>query len=196
MANLSVRIPDDLLARFDAWAGSHGGRAPALRRVMEEACGAAAPAAGPLGKRPVKLTVRLRTDDASGLEQEALSMSLTPNAWAAALIRRRLTRPPTFRRPDEIAVIAIHGELRRIGVNVNQIARALNTAVMEGKVLDLELAYLEELRAEVRAHMVAVRESFQGNLAYWDTDPTRSATTSAKRSARRAATLVENLMPT
>ena len=170
MANLSVRIPDDLLARFDAWAGSHGGRAPALRRLMEEACGGAA-AGEPLGKRPVKLTVRLRVDDAAGLQQEARSMSLTPNAWAAALIRRRLTRRPTFRRPDEIAVIAIHGELRRIGVNVNQIARALNTAVMEGKVLDLELAYLEELRAEVRAHMVAVGESFRGNLTYWDADP-------------------------
>lgn len=170
MANLSVRVPDDLLAQFDTWAGSHGGRAPALRRLMEEACGSTA-AGEPLGKRPVKLTVRLRADDAAGLEREARSMSLTANAWAAALIRRRLTGRPTFCRPDEIAVIAIYGELRRIGVNVNQIARALNSAVTEGKVLDLELAYLEELRAEVRAHMAAVGESFRGNLAYWDADP-------------------------
>ena len=171
MANLSVRVPDDLLARFDAWAGSRGGRAPALRSNRTPLPSDAA-AGEPLGTRPVKLTVRLRADDAAGLEQEARSMSLTPNAWAAALIRRRLTRRPTFRRPEEVAVIAIHGELRRIGVNVNQIARALNTAVMEGKVLDLELAYLEELRAEVRAHMTAVGESFRGNLTYWDADPT------------------------
>jgi len=34
MANLSVRVPDDLLARFDAWAGAHGGRAPILRRLF------------------------------------------------------------------------------------------------------------------------------------------------------------------
>ncbi len=62
-------------------------------------------------------------------------------------------------------------ELRRIGVNVNQIARALNTAVMEGKVLDLELAYLDDLRAEIRAHMLALQEAFAGNLAYWQVEP-------------------------
>ena len=58
-------------------------------------------------------------------------------------------------------------ELRRIGVNINQIARAVNTAVMEGRVLDLELAYLDDLRAEIRAQLVELREAFEGNLAYW-----------------------------
>jgi hypothetical protein len=61
--------------------------------------------------------------------------------------------------------------VRRIGVNVNQIARALNTAVMEGKVLDLELAYLDTLRTELRAHMFTLREAFEGNLAYWAAEP-------------------------
>jgi hypothetical protein len=67
-------------------------------------------------------------------------------------------------------LIAIQGELRRIGVNVNQIARALNTAVMEGRVLDLELAYLDDLRAEIREHILALREAFEGNLAYWQAE--------------------------
>ena len=70
-----------------------------------------------------------------------------------------------------MALAAIQGDLRRIGVNANQIARALNTAVLEGKVLDLELAYLNDLRAEIRAHMLALREAFEGNLAYWDAEP-------------------------
>jgi hypothetical protein len=56
-------------------------------------------------------------------------------------------------------------------VNVNQIARALNTAVLEGKVLDLEIAYLEDLRTELRVHMSTLREAFVGNLAYWQADP-------------------------
>ena len=67
--------------------------------------------------------------------------------------------------------LAIQGEVRRIGVNVNQIARALNTAVMEGKVLDLEIAYLDALRTELRAHMFTLREAFEGNLAYWAAEP-------------------------
>jgi hypothetical protein len=72
---------------------------------------------------------------------------------------------------EAVALLAIPGEVRRIGVNVNQIARALNTAVMEGKVLDLEVAYLAGLQAELRAHMSTLREAFEGNLAYWAAEP-------------------------
>lgn len=166
VANFNVRISDNLAARFDVWAGLHGGRSPALRHLMETACGEV-PSRGRLDHRPVKLTVRLTSEDAHGLEAAAAEMGLTRNAWAAAVLRRRLCGRPTFRRPDERSLIAVHGELRRIGVNINQIARALNTAVIEGKVLDLELDYLETLRREMRAHLAGLREAFAGNLSYW-----------------------------
>lgn len=42
---------------------------------------------------------------------------------------------------------------------------------MEGKVLDLEIAYLDDLRAEMVGHMTVPREAFEGNLAYWDAAP-------------------------
>lgn len=166
VANLSVRISDELLAHFDGWASGHGGRAPALRRLMVEAAGAA-PAGGRLPLRPLKLTVRLTAEDGAGLGQEASALGLTPNAWAGAVLRHRLATKPTFPRDQALAILATQAELRRVGVNVNQIARALNTAVMEGKVLDLEIAYLDDLRTELRAHMSALREAFAGNLAYW-----------------------------
>ncbi|WP_312162747.1 plasmid mobilization relaxosome protein MobC [Phenylobacterium sp.] len=174
MANFNVRVPDDLAARFDAWAGAHGGRSPALRHLIERTsrgATAAQPGAVRLGRRPVKLTVRLAASDAHGLGAAAADMGLTPNAWAAALIRRRLAGRPTFSPAETLALAAMQAELRRIGVNANQIARALNTAVLEGKVLELELAYLDDLRAEVRGHMLALREAFEGNLAYWDAGP-------------------------
>jgi hypothetical protein len=138
---------------------------------MEQAAAGSALPAGRLPARPMKLTVRLADDDRAGLAREAAAMGLTPNGWAAALIRHRLHGKPTFPRDETVALLAIQGEVRRIGVNVNQIARALNTAVMEGKVLDLELAYLETLRTELREHMFTVREAFEGNLAYWAVEP-------------------------
>lgn len=172
MANFNVRIPDDLAARFDAWAAAEGGRSPALRHLIDQASRsgpgrAATPSRLP--RRPAKLTVRLAEDDAAGLLAAAAEMGLTPNGWVAALVRRRLHDRPTFPRSDEIAVIAIQGELRRIATNVNQIARALNTGVLEGKVLDLEIAYIDDLRTELRVHMSTLREAFAGNLAYWRT---------------------------
>ena len=39
------------------------------------------------------------------------------------------------------------------------------------KVLDLEIAYLDALRTELRAHMFTLREAFEGNLAYWAVEP-------------------------
>jgi hypothetical protein len=169
VANLSLRIPDELLARFDLWAADKGGRASALRRLIGEAASGVSAASTRLPARPVKLTVRLAEEDISALKAEAGAMSLTPNGWAAALIRYRLYQKPTFRREDEVALIAIQAEYRRIGVNTNQIARALNTAVLEGRALDLEIAFLEDLRTELRAHLSTLRAAFDGASAYWDT---------------------------
>lgn len=171
MANLSLRVSDDLLARFDAAAGGQGGRAASLRRLMDQYAQAAPSPGGRLPPRPVKLTVRLADDDGDSLAREAAAMALTPNSWAAALIRCRLHGKPTFPRAEATALLAVQGEVRRIGVNVNQIARALNTAVLEGQVLDLELVYLDALRTELRAHMFTLREAFEGNLAYWAVAP-------------------------
>lgn len=171
MANLSIRVSDELLARFDAAAGGQGGRAATLRRLMDHAAPGPPTLGGRLPARPLKLTVRLTADDGEGLAREAAAMALTPNGWVAALIRHRLHGKPTFRPDEAVALLAIQGEVRRIGVNVNQIARALNTAVMEGKVLDLEVAYLDALRTELRAHMFTLREAFEGNLAYWAIEP-------------------------
>ena len=134
---------------------------------MEQAASNAPAQCGRLPARPMKLTVRLTDNDGDGLAREAAAVGLTPNGWAAALIRHRLHGKPTFPCVEAVALLAIQGEVRRIGVNVNQIARALNTAVMEGKVLDLEIAYLDALRTELRAHMFTLREAFEGNLAYW-----------------------------
>lgn len=170
MANFNVRISDPMAARFDAWATAHGGRSPALRHLIDTASagGDGAPdEPARLGHRPVKLTVRLGAEDSRGLDREAQAMGLTRSAWAAALVRYRLTGRPTFRREDEVALITIQAEVRRVGVNVNQIARALNTAVLEGRVLDLELAYLDDLRTELRVHLSTLRQAFAGNAAYW-----------------------------
>ena len=174
MAIFNVRLDDELAARFDGWASAHGGRSVALRQLI--ACAAAGedvPTAlvTQRVRMPIKLTVRLTAGDAVGLETAAAETGLTRNAWAAAVLRRRLRDRPTFWCSDAVSLIAIQTELRRIGVNVNQIARALNTAVLEGRVLDLELGSLEELRLEMRGHLTGLQAALAGNLAYWTGAP-------------------------
>lgn len=172
MPVLSARVSDDLATRFDAAAAGTGGRSAMLRRLVEDAAGGVpAGAASPLGRRDAaRLMVRLAAPEARHVAEHAAAMGLPRAAWVAALARSHATGTPRFARSEELALIAIHGEVRRIGVNVNQIARALNTAVMEGRVLDTELGGVTDLGRELRAHIAALGEAFVGNLAYWAVD--------------------------
>lgn len=170
MPVLSVRVPDDLAARFDAAARPMGGRSALLFQLIHGAT-PPGPEAAPVPtpqRDACRLMVRLAAAEASHIAREAAALGQPRATWVAALVRRHTTGHARFCRADELVLIAIQGELRRIGVNINQIARALNTAVMEGRVLDLELTYLEELRGEMRGHLGAIRDAFAGNLAYWD----------------------------
>ncbi|MES2033716.1 MAG: ribbon-helix-helix protein, CopG family [Pseudomonadota bacterium] len=171
MALFNVRLDDDLADRFDAAAKLEGGRSALLRRLIAEA--AACSGQGAERRRAprdgARIMVRLAAPDAAGVDVAAAAMGLSRSGWVAALVRRRVCGEPTFPRPDALALVAIQVELRRVGVNVNQIARALNTAVMEGRVLDSELAWTRSLRAEIRDHIAGLREAFDGNLAYWET---------------------------
>lgn len=169
MPVLSVRVSDDLAGRFDAVAAARGGRSALLHRLVDEAAGAAPAAVATVAGRrdAARLMVRLGVAEARHVTDEAARFRLPRAAWVAALVRRHALGAPRFPRPEELALIAIHGEVRRIGVNVNQIARALNTAVMEGRVLDTELGAVEDLRQELREHLAGLGEAFAGNLSYW-----------------------------
>lgn len=167
MPMFSVRLPEELAARFEAVAASQGGRSALLRRLVADAAGA--PAVHVSRARSVaRLMVRLGPLEATHVEREAAAMGLRRAGWVAALVRRHAAGRPTFSRTEEAALLAVQGEIHRIGINLNQIARALNTAVLEGRVLDLELADIRAFQRELRGHMAALREAFEGNLAYWD----------------------------
>jgi hypothetical protein len=172
MTTFSVRVPEDLAARFDASAEFAGGRSAVLRRLIEGAAGADRRRDSETRprRRTDRLMVRLAPVEAAYVTAEARRMGLPRSTWVAALVRRRSRGQPTFSKADDLAVDGMRRELRRIGVNVNQIARALNTAVLEGRVLEAELASLEDFRRELRAHIRALGEAFEGNLAYWAGD--------------------------
>lgn len=173
MDRITLRLPPDLTRRFDAAAAGQGGRSRLLRRLMEAAAQASLPTTEPetVAARAGKLTLRLTEGDLAALEAEASAAGLSRTQWAVALIRRRLHGRPQLSRHEALAFIAVQRELRRIGVNLNQIARALNTAVLEGSVLDLEMASLAAFQSEIRAHLEGLRDAFEGNLAYWASEP-------------------------
>jgi hypothetical protein len=177
MARFTVRLPDDLDRELQLWARTRGGRSQALRQLLQGALisGAhppqsQAPADDVVGSS-VRLTLRLTGAELAALEQEAARCGLKRTQWACALIRHRLTAQPQPTPLEARLLIAAQRDLRRIGVNLNQIARALNTAVLGGQVLALELAEITRCSEEVRGIGRELRQAILGNLAYWAGEP-------------------------
>lgn len=173
MDRITVRLPPELTRRFDAAAASKGGRSRLLRKLIEREAEAALPdhpRTAP-ARLSGKLTLRLTPDDLACVDAEAAALGLARTQWVGHLIRGRLYGRPQLSPPETIALIEIRRELRRIGVNVNQIARALNTAVLEGAVLDLEINQLAAHQAEIAVWVQAVGDALRGNLEYWAVDP-------------------------
>lgn len=173
MDRITVRLPPDLIRRFDAAAAERGGRSRLLRRLVERAAQASLPepVQAPSRLPTSKLTLRLAEADLARLSAEAAAAGLSRTQWSVSLIRARLHRRPQLTPVEAVALIEIRRELRRIGVNINQIARALNTAVMEGQVLELELAQLAAFQAELGAWVEALGDALRGNLDYWAPGP-------------------------
>ncbi len=173
MALLIFRVPDDLAARFDALAAGEGGRSKVLRRFVERylaeggASDVVEDAAWATRGKSDKLTVRLKPDELAALEAVSRERGVRRTTWLTAVVRARLLGRPTLNDDDGHAYMMTHRELNRIGVNLNQIARALNTAVLEGTVLNAEVASVEAARAEIRELVQGLRRAFKGNVDYW-----------------------------
>jgi hypothetical protein len=174
MATFSVRIPEDLAARFDRAAAPAGGRSAMLRRLIRSAVASESPSpnmAAPMKVMPqsgqARVMVRLSPLEAAAVDREAGVMELRRATWIAALVRRRVLGRPTFARSEALQLALIRSEIRRIGLNVNQIARTL---AQSGRLLgfDHELAALEALRRELSAQIAAIGDGLKGNLDYWD----------------------------
>lgn len=171
MDRFTVRLPHDLARRFDAAAHGHGGRSSLLRRLIEaSAAEVGSPADVVLPEpRTGKLTLRLGADDLVALEAEAARIGLSRTRWVVALVRRRLHGGPQLSPPEAAAFLEIQRDLRRIGVNLNQIARTLHMRGARADAPGGEAARALAFAGEVRGGLADLRRAFEGNRDYWST---------------------------
>ncbi|MBM3552964.1 MAG: MobC family plasmid mobilization relaxosome protein [Alphaproteobacteria bacterium] len=169
MALISLRIPDDLAARFSAMALSEGGKSALLRRLIGEVLEARPSTSVPLpiGK-PQKITLRLRDSEMRQLADIAHRRGMTRTGWIVALVRARLGAPIQSSPGEREALRAIMRELNRIGANINQIARAANGGAMHGAAVDVDLSDIREVKAVVEKTLAELRRIFDDNASYWE----------------------------
>lgn len=175
MPSRCVHLPDALAVRFDKAAAAEGGRSLVLRRLVEGYLASqgvdvgddAIDASLPRG-RGVRVTLRLKAEELAAVETASRERGVRRTVWLTALIRARLLRRPTLNGEEMDAYWRAQRELNRIGVNLNQVARAVNVAVLDGSVLKAEQHTINAAVSEIREIAKDIRAAFKGNVAYWD----------------------------
>lgn len=164
----NVRLDRSLADRFDQVAADRGGRSALLRQVIEAAVETTpeptltpAPVA-----RIIRVMVRVTAQEAAVIDREAKAMSLSRAGWIAALVRRRVSGRPRFSGKGEAALRALQSDLRRLAVNLNQIARRLNDG-SASLLSDRDIATLKALSAQCRHQQSILAAALAGNLDYW-----------------------------
>lgn len=165
---LSTWVPADLAVRFKAWArGNKGGASAELRDLVTNTMeGRMAPApAGAAGARQVM--VRLRDAERLALIEAATFRGTTPSAWLRSLAIVHLGRRPQWNPGEVEALRELFTEVRRIGNNVNQIARAINTAAHTGEYPAYQGEAAREAAELLRVEMRRIVAVMTGNFDYW-----------------------------
>lgn len=174
MAFFGLRLPDDLAARFDAMAASHGGRSAVLRSLVDRALRAGDESvviSEPRERTTARVEVRLTASDIERLDAAASERGLKRTEWIVALLRRRLYGKSPPPRADRALIAQSWRELNRIGINLNQAVHALNAATMVDSRLDLarEAERVASFQQEIDAQLRALGRALAGDVAYWDT---------------------------
>lgn len=180
-------VEADLADRFKAWArASEGGASAQLRRLIIKAMEGRSPSP-PVGRAMGQsVMVRLKEEERVALMYAADARSTTPANWLRSLAIAHLARRPQW-TPGEIeAMRDIFNELRRIGNNVNQIAKALNVAAMSGEYPAFQGEAAQEAAEMVRVEMRRITAVVTGNFDYWGL-PDEGRPTSARGAVGRAA---------
>ncbi|MFK4531993.1 DNA-binding transcriptional ArsR family regulator [Bradyrhizobium ottawaense] len=169
MALISLRVPDEVAAEFAVLAANQGGKSALLRRLIADALAAPVPriSALPVG-RPEKVTVRFRESEMRQLAEISHQRGMTRTGWIVALVRSRLGSPVQHSPNEHDALRAIVRELNRIGDNINQIARAANMSVLQGRAVEPDLSAIQEARMVIERELAQLRSALQGNADYWD----------------------------
>ena len=169
MALISLRIPDDLAARFSELAMTEGGRSALLRRLIGEAVGVPPRPSAPLPiGNPQKVTVRFRESEMRKLATVASERGMTRTGWIVALVRSRLASPVQHSPGEQAALRIIVRELNRIGGNINQIARAANTSVLQGRAVEFDPSAIRDAKASIDVVLAQLRGALDGNADYWE----------------------------
>ncbi|MBN6206123.1 plasmid mobilization relaxosome protein MobC [Ralstonia pickettii] len=170
-----TRITVDLLEHKQAWLDYCEARgttpSAAFRQIVQSLLTKQGepPALAVASDEPEKATVRkkisLTPSEASHVEAVAQAEGFSSTRWIVALIRSRLTQAPQFGQRELELLAESNYQLLKIGSNLNQITKALNTSPEAHRAVKVEA--IEKLDGWIRNHAKTVSAAITANVARW-----------------------------
>lgn len=114
--------------------------------------------------------MRIPRDLAVAVRAEAGATNMSGARWVNALVSRRINRRPVVSRQEELAIINIQMELRRIGVQARHVLSRAEEQLGRGDAIDAQAEQLAHLHVQIRRHLRDLRAALKGNLDYWESD--------------------------
>ena len=111
------------------------------------------------------MELRLTPSEHAALVARAKAEGSHPSTWVVAMVRTLLTQQPTLLPPERDALARSNQQLLAIGRNLNQIAKALNSAPRDRTALRAEL--LTALSTRIQTHTSLVSDVLRRTLERW-----------------------------
>jgi hypothetical protein len=185
LINVSTHIDRETERAFDAWARTRGGKAAALRSLIRDAVGAPVPDRPHVDAGVSDLHVRLSEPEREALRQAAAQKGMAPSTWVRSLVRAHVLRRPQWGEFERQGFAAVLTALARIGSNVNQIARAMNVAVLKGEYAAGQGNEARDAAAEVKRAIAQLAGMVGRDLDYWGADTKAELPVAPRRTLKR-----------
>lgn len=120
-----------------------------------------------------RIEIRLTESEYAAAELRATSEGFSSlNLWIASAVRAALTNAPQFGQAEIEALGESNLQLLKIGRNLNQIAKHLNTH--NGDFLGYDTQLIQNLAAAVRRHVRKVGDALNASMYRWKLTSTKT----------------------
>ena len=141
--------------------------------------------AKPIPAAIADLHVRLTPQERDVVRVTAAQKGMAPATWVRSLVRAHVSRRPQWGEFERQSLATVVGALGKIGSNVNQIARAMNVAVIKGEYPAGQGTEARTAAADVKKSINHLGHLVARDLDYWGVSDTAKAPVSRTRAGQR-----------
>ncbi|MBU2889098.1 plasmid mobilization relaxosome protein MobC [Celeribacter halophilus] len=167
---VQTRVSPEVRAKLEAVAGEAGLTVSGLLRLMiDNVVGDDTPEPFKFpsqSRREGKVTVRLPLGVRGKLEEEAKAQGVPVSTWVATMLKARYRRSMQPLPSERRKFMRVFRKISGVAVNANQIARAMNKAVLTSSEFDLNAAELRALSDVLKGVRRDVRNVASGVYDY------------------------------